>query len=168
VTGVARRTRNALDGFVPLVAALPLHADPARVARLVADGAAPWGGERIDDVAAGMRRYAVDLRLQVGGSQSGFTTFRKAARLDLGDPRRTAEGWSVEIGWQAATATPLFPVFSGTLSIRTDELRLSGLYAPPGGVVGRVADRALLHLAANGTARWLLTALDAAGRPPSA
>ncbi len=165
---MARSPGSGTDGFVPLVAALSLHADPRDVVRLLTDGAAPWGGERIDDVADGMRRYAVDLRLHVGGSQSGFTTFRKAARLDLGVPRRTSDGWSVEIGWQSATATPLFPVFSGTLSVRTDELRLSGLYAPPGGVVGRVADRALLHLAANGTARWLLTALDAAGRQTSA
>lgn len=160
--------RSDAEGFVPLVATLAHHADPARVARLLADGAAAWDGERIEDVAEGMRRYAVDLRLHVGGPRSGFTTFRKAARLDLGAPRRTPDGWAVEIGWQSATATPLFPVFSGTLSIRDHDLRLSGLYAPPGGVVGRVADRALLHLAANGTARWFLTALDAAGRSGSA
>ena len=165
MTADPRAGDEGADGFVPLVAALALHAEPDVVARLVADGAAAWDGERMEDVVAGMRRYAVDLRLRVGGPRSGFTTFRKAARLDLGEPRRTADGWSVEIAWQSATATPLFPVFSGTLTIRRNELRLSGLYAPPGGVVGRIADRALLHLAANGTARWMLSALDAAGAP---
>jgi hypothetical protein len=41
-------------------------------------------------------------------------------------------------------------------------MRIEGLYAPPGGVVGRVADRMLLHVAANGTARWLLREIDRA------
>jgi len=44
------------------------------------------------------------------------------------------------------------------------ELRLEGWYAPPGGLIGRVADRVLLRIAARGTARWLLTALADAVR----
>ena len=59
---------------------------------------------------------------------------------------------------------PLFPVFAGTLRARGSELSVDGLYAPPGGVVGRVADRLLLHLAANATARWLLGEIARAGR----
>jgi hypothetical protein len=54
----------------------------------------------------------------------------------------------------------LYPVFSGTIVAHGGELTVSGWYAPPGGGVGRVADRALLHIAAEGTARWLLGALD--------
>ena len=64
-----------------------------------------------------------------------------------------------EIGWRAATAAPLFPVFSGDLRVEPESMSISGLYAPPGGVIGLVADRALLHLAATGTARWLLQEL---------
>ena len=82
--------------------------------------------------------------------------------LDLGRPRRTPTGWEVEIGWRASSAAPLFPVFSGWLAIGPAELRIDGLYAPPGGVVGRVADRMLLHVAANATARWLLDEIDRA------
>jgi hypothetical protein len=72
----------------------------------------------------------------------------------------------VEIGWRASRAAPLFPVFSGWLSIRPGELHLEGVYAPPGGVLGRVADRMLLHVAANGTARWLLGEIDRAAIAP--
>jgi hypothetical protein len=48
------------------------------------------------------------------------------------------------------------------LTISDENLRIDGVYAPPGGVVGRVADRMLLHIAANGTARWLLAEIDSA------
>lgn len=148
------------DGFVHLSAAVPLHSDPDRIAALVADGAVAWGGEIVDGGGDGLRRYGVDLRLRVGGERGGLTTFRKAAYVDLGRPRRRGDGWVAEIGWRAATAAPLFPVFSGRLVIGPDDLRIEGLYAPPGGIVGRVADRVLLHVAANGTARWLLGELD--------
>ena len=62
--------------------------------------------------------------------------------------------------WQASTLAPLFPVFSGSIVVRDGEITVSGWYAPPGGAIGRLADRTLLHLAAEGTARWLLGELD--------
>ena len=43
-------------------------------------------------------------------------------------------------------------------------MTIGGWYAPPGGALGQVADRALLHLAAEGTARWLLGELDRVAR----
>jgi hypothetical protein len=47
-----------------------------------------------------------------------------------------------------------------------DRFELDGRYAPPGGSIGYVLDRALLHIAARGTGRWflqkVLTALDGA------
>jgi hypothetical protein len=151
------------DGFTRLVATAPLRSDPHRIAEMLAGDAGGWLEGAVERPAvAGLRRYAVDLRLHVGGSGAGLTTFHKAAFLDLGDVRRTPHGWQAEIGWRASTAAPLFPVFSGWLSVGAEELRIDGLYAPPGGVVGRVADRVLLHVAANGTARWLLRELDRA------
>ena len=91
-----------------------------------------------------------------------LVTFRKAAYVDIGPLRALNEGWQAEIGWQAASLAPLFPVFAGTIVIRSGELTLSGSYAPPGGVIGRAADRALLHIAAEGTARWFLARVDEA------
>ena len=158
----AINVRGVPDGFVRLSSSVRLHTDPDRVAALLERGG-PWAEDRVDhpDIPD-LRRFAVDLRLRVGGEAAALTTFSKAAYLDLGRPRQTAQGWQVEIGWRASTAAPLFPVFSGWLSIEPDELRIEGLYAPPGGLAGRVADRMLLHVAANGTARWLLDEIDRA------
>jgi hypothetical protein len=145
------------SGFVRLAASLPLRADPEALAAMLRAGPTSWE-ERPGPLGA--RRFAVDLRLRVGSDSAALTTFRKAAYVDLGEVRTTEDGFVAEIGWQAASAAPLFPVFSGELRIGPDELTVSGLYAPPGGVVGRIADRALLHVAATGTARWLLDELN--------
>ena len=151
------------DGFVRLVASMSLHSDPERVAALIAEDVAPCGGEMLaPHDGSDLRRFAIDLHLHIGGRSGGLTTFSKAAYLDLGRPRRTRNGWEAEISWRAATAAPLFPVFSGWLLIGPEELRIEGLYAPPGGVVGLVADRMLLHVAANATARWVLKEIDRA------
>jgi hypothetical protein len=114
-----------------------------------------------------MRRHQADLRLRVSERPS-LTTFRKAAYVDLGPVLPIGDGWQVEVSWRAATMAPLFPVFSGTIVARAGELTVSGWYAPPGGAVGRVADRALLHIAAEGTARWLLGELDRAAEEAGA
>lgn len=151
--------------FVRLEALIRVDADPALFADVLEGDAARWldGAEALPDTGA-LRRYAVDLRLHVGRHDAAVTTFRKAAYLDLGPVRRTGSRVEVEISWRAATAAPLFPVFSGWLIAAPGELRIEGMYAPPGGVVGRIADRALLHTAANATARWLLRTLDDATR----
>lgn len=156
-------------GFVRLAASLHLHNDPDRLAALLREGRTPWTLGRVPSPdGGGLRRFAIDLRLRVGGEKVALTTFGKAAFLDLGRPRRTATGWEAEISWLASTAAPLFPVFSGWLTIGREELRIDGLYAPPGGVVGRVADRMLLHVAANATARWVLDEIDRFARGAAA
>ena len=101
------------EGFVRLAASLRLHNDPDRVAMLLRDGRTPWALGRVASPGSDLRRFAIDLRLRLGGDKVAFTTFGKAAFLDLGQPRRTATGWEAEISWLASTAAPLFPVFSG-------------------------------------------------------
>jgi hypothetical protein len=139
-----------------------MEADPAQLTRLVLSGE-PWLGQQVRGAPAGMRRYETDLRLRVSDKPE-IATFRKAAFVDLGPILPRADGWEMEVGWQASTLAPLFPVFSGTITLAGREATLSGLYAPPGGAVGRLADRALLHVAAAGTGRWLLATMDRAGR----
>jgi hypothetical protein len=134
--------------------------DPAHLA-LAIRGARAWLGPEVEPAPSGMRRHQADLRLRVSERPS-LVTFGKAAYVDLGPVHPLDDGWQVEVSWRASTLAPLFPVFSGTIVARRGELTLSGWYAPPGGVVGRVADQALLHVAANGTARWLLGELDRA------
>ena len=118
-----------------------------------------WLGTEVDDAPAGMRRYQADLRLRVSDHPS-LVTFRKAAYIDVGPLQERDTGWEAELSWRASTLAPLFPVFSGTVFTRPDEITISGWYSPPGGPLGRVADRALLHIAAEGTARWFLGELD--------
>jgi hypothetical protein len=145
--------------YVRLAATMPLRADPGAVVALLA--AVPDGWDARESVP-GYRRFAVDLRLRLGGDAAALTTFKKAALVDLGPMRPAEDGYVAEISWRAASAAPLFPVFSGELRVGPDELSITGLYAPPGGALGRLADRALLHVAATGTARWLLAELDRA------
>ena len=70
--------------------------------------------------------------------------------------RQTADGCDIEIGWQSSSLAPLFPVFAGHLTLTPSEIRLEGYYAPPGGDLGAVLDKAFLSIAARGTARWFL------------
>jgi hypothetical protein len=143
-----------------LVARRRAESDPARLAWAI-KAARTWLGPEVEPAPGGMRRHQADLRLRVSDRPS-LVTFGKAAYVDLGPVQPLDDGWQVEVSWRASTLAPLFPVFSGTIVARGGELTVSGWYAPPGGVVGRVADHALLHLAAKGTARWLLGELDRA------
>jgi plasmid stabilization system protein ParE len=129
----------------------------ARVAWAVR-AARGWLGDEEQVAPPGMHRYHASLRLRVSDRPS-VVTFGKAAYVDIGPIQAMGDWWKVDVGWRASTMAPLFPVFAGTLDLRGDELTLSGWYAPPGGSVGRLADRALLHIAAEGTARWLLDTL---------
>jgi len=136
--------------------------DQARLAWAVR-AARAWLGPEVEGPPEGMHRHQTDLRLRVGDRPS-LVTFRKAAYVDMGPVEPLSDGWQVEISWRAATLAPLFPVFSGSLVAHGAEITLSGWYAPPGGEVGRFADRALLHLAAKATANWLLGELERAAR----
>ncbi len=118
-----------------------------------------WLGPIVEDGPPGMQRHQADLRLRVSDRPS-LVTFAKAAYVDIGPIQMLNNGWEAELSWRASSLAPLFPVFSGMLVARADELTVSGWYAPPGGALGAAADRALLHIAAGGTARWLLAELD--------
>ncbi len=160
---MARHEIATPPGFVTLAASHQNRSNAERVLAAIVPPRSPWGpGSTEYPAVDGMRRFEVDLRLRIGGDTAAMTTFRKAAYVDLGEPRRGPEGWEAEISWRASGAAPLFPVFSGWLLIGSDDIRIEGLYAPPGGLVGRVADRMLLHTAANATARWMLAEIDRA------
>jgi len=143
------------QGPVRLRASVPGQMSPNIADKLLGSDVAAWLGQPAADPPPGMRRFSADLRLRPddGGL---LATLHKAAYVDLGASQRLNDGLRVEISWRSATLAPLFPVFSGWLTVHPGEIRLDGYYAPPGGAIGLVADRALLHLAARGTARWLL------------
>ena len=132
--------------------------EPARLAWAIR-AARAWLGPEVEPAPEGMHRHQADLRLRVS-EQPSLVTFGKAAYVDIGPVQWLDDGWEVEVSWRASTLAPLFPVFSGTIVVLRDEMTISGWYAPPGGSAGRIVDKALFHLAADGTARWLLGELD--------
>ncbi len=111
--------------------------------------------------ASGMDSWTVDL---TAGRLS------RRARCTLSRPWRTEEGLWRSIAWEPVdpvdpgTRDSRLPVLTGQLGVRTDEgltLVLDGRYTPPGGVLGTVMDRLLLHHVAELTAREFLAAVRA-------
>lgn len=130
--------------------------DPTLVCSSLA--APTWLGETVDaaEPPPGARRYLTDLVLPLP-PDGRVLSLRKAALVDIGPTTPLPDGGcEIQIAWRSATLAPLFPVFAGVLVVGRAGLSLEGHYAPPGGALGRAADRMLLHTAANGTARWLL------------
>ena len=120
-----------------------------------------WLGTPVASATPGTRRYLTDLSLPVR-DRSPQLTFKKAAYVDMGEARSTADGCELEISWQSSSLAPLFPVFAGRLKVTSTAITLEGFYAPPGGEFGAVLDRAFLNIAARGTARWFLERAAAA------
>jgi len=91
----------------------------------------------------------------------------KAVSVQTGKIRDRGEGFVMPLSWSATGPTELFPVMEADLEIAPlgaaeSQLRLSGSYDPPLGVVGRQLDRLLLHQLAEATVRALLSQLVAA------
>src|SRR5688500_6741562 len=105
MTAAVLANRLVSDGFVRLDASVRPRADAGRIAALLGGDAVPREREPMGDAEGGnLRRHAIGRRLRVGGEWAGVTTLSKAAYLDLGRPRRAADGWQVEIAWRASTA----------------------------------------------------------------
>lgn len=139
----------------PLRLVQPTAIDLTRAVPLLTEGASAWLGTPVAAVRPGLHRFLTDLSLPIR-EHAPSIVFRKAAYVDLGVAVRTAEGFEIEIGWRSSSLAPLFPVFSGHLTLTPTEVRIEGYYAPPGGEFGAVLDKAFLSIAARGTARWFL------------
>jgi hypothetical protein len=147
-------TSEQTAGVVRLRLTLPARLDLRRVPAAFGGPDADWLGRRVSEDGTVPRRFSCDLELRVGRDQR--VTFARSAIVSFGTPQPTASTWVVPIEWRAATLTPLFPVFVGRLRLRADLIELDGLYAPPGGAIGLLLDRALLHFAARATGRWFV------------
>jgi hypothetical protein len=139
----------------PLNLTQAVRIDPSAAAGLLDDGAAGWLGTPVPGPDPANRRFLTDLSLPLRDHVVGVT-FKKAAFVDLSNLRAGDGRCEVDISWRSTSLAPLFPVFAGKLTVTSEELRLDGFYAPPGGDVGAVLDKAFLNIAARGTARWFL------------
>ena len=155
-----RATPDPTAGVVKLRLTLAARVDLERVPAMLGGPDADWLGQRVSDDASEIRRFSCDLELTVGPNRRA--TFAKSAIVSFGTLERVDDWWVVPIEWRAATLTPLFPVFVGRLRLRAALIELDGHYAPPGGPIGYLLDRALLHHAARATGRWFLGKVVAA------
>ena len=125
-------------------------------------GTDEWLGRALETpTGSTTRRFESDLVLPMR-EQARHMVLRKAAVVELGRPqpgrpRSGTAGFTLDVSWRSASLAPLFPVFVGTLEVSEHDLVLDGYYAPPGGELGVILDRALLNIAARGTARWFLS-----------
>jgi hypothetical protein len=121
-----------------------------------------WLGRVVDGTPdrPDLRRVETDLAFDLT-EEHRTLTFRKAAYVDIGQPRRTTDGCVAEVSWRASTFAPLFPIFAGTVELRRGQLILEGVYAPPGGGVGLLVDRGFLRGFAQRTASWFLARVSA-------
>jgi len=136
-----------------LVQRVSVDVDAAR--QVLAERNAGWLGTPVPAVREGSRRFLTDLALPLR-EHATRATFHRAAFVDLGGMCDVPGGCEIAIEWRSASLAPLFPVFAGHLLVTSSELRLEGYYAPPGGELGVILDRAFLNIAARGTARWFL------------
>ena len=144
----------------------PWTGDLAAARPLLEDGAAAWLGDAVAPADGSVRRFESDLALPMR-EQARHMVLHKAAVVELGWPRDEGPGLAVDVSWKSATLAPLFPVFVGTLIVSERELTLDGYYAPPGGEIGVILDRALLNIGARGTARWFLARVAHAIEAPA-
>lgn len=88
----------------------------------------------------------------------------KQVRMHTGPARRSGHRIVLPLGWRAAPASALFPVFEGSLEVepldsRRSQLTLVGTTTPPLGPFGRALDSTVFHAIAERTAARLLDAL---------
>jgi hypothetical protein len=146
------------ETIVRLDVSRAFHADPGALCRALVDPV--WLGDVVDPPPGrpDLIRVQTDMAFTLQADRREVV-FRKAALLDIGmGPARDC-GCAGEIAWRAASFAPLFPLFAGRLTVTRSRLQLEGVYAPPGGQLGLLIDRAMIHRVADRTARWFLDKL---------
>jgi len=103
-------------------------------------------------------REGEDLRARVGPWEEGFA---KEVSLELGEADIHLSGLVYSMTWTAHGGGLLFPELKADLMLahvgpELTRITVQGTYKPPFGVVGKVADRAILGRYADATVRnWL-------------
>jgi hypothetical protein len=91
------------------------------------------------------------------GFEVAHVRVEKQVEIELLDLVRSPSKVVLLIRWKAHRAAGLFPVLEGSLEVTPSgdgsQLFVNGEYQPPGGAVGRVTDRAVLHRIAKATVK---------------
>jgi hypothetical protein len=128
----------------------------------------------LDEVRASLQSWAdvayregEQLRSRVGPSER----LARDVDLEIGIPEIHSSGVVYPVHWTASGANLLFPELQADLVLtkqgsRKTSLTLRGTYRPPLGVLGRLADRAGLHLVAEATVKnWMDRLAEALSSP---
>lgn len=129
---------------------------PEQVADLISREASAWLPAIATQVTGEGTRLLSDLGFDVGPAR-----VERKIEITLGDPRHTVGATLLPISWRAAAAPGLFPVLDGQFEIAglgagKTQLGISAHYDPPLGLVGQIADRALMHRVAEVTVKDFL------------
>lgn len=135
---------------------LVIHvAYPDAVRAIEADAASILGDSTECACAA-----AEELRAKVG--PAGLPRMlQRTVSIELSPIRRLSDRTLIGFRWQSTSRGGVFPGLEGDLEVApfglsAAELVVRGCYDPPGGILGREADRLLLHRLAESTVRALL------------
>ena len=113
----------------------------------------------------GLARAAEDrgerLLAEVGFAVDDEHRVDKQVEIEFGEPYRIPAKTLLPMAWRATGAEQLFPSLDADLEVAAmgpsrTQLSVSACYRPPGGVVGRAIDRALLHRVAEATVKDFL------------
>lgn len=108
----------------------------------------------------GFRREGETGICELAYEQAGIRV-RRRIEVRVGSVQRFAYGVTVHVRWKAARHSALYPELDGHLRLERRQpsgsrLRFDASYVPPGGRLGRAADRALLHHIAEASVRDFL------------
>ena len=125
----------------------------AELSRLLLDNPERW----LPRLAAGAQRGEGELLTDVGFEVAHLRVDKKVS-IEILSLVRTESSVVLLVRWKAHGGTRLFPIFEGSLEVTPidgyrSRLFVSGEYQPPGGELGRIGDRALLHRVATATIR---------------
>lgn len=91
------------------------------------------------------------------GFEVAHVRLGRQVEIELLNLERSPSKVVLLIRWKAHRAAGLFPVLEGSIEVSPSghgsQLAVSGEYQPPGGAVGRVSDRAVLHRIAKATVK---------------
>lgn len=90
--------------------------------------------------------------------ENGRHSVSRDIKVRIGEPTRSSDYAELPISWSAREHPELFPVLEGHIEAcaqnpGTTWVSLNAVYTPPGGLLGLVADRLLLHHVAQSTVR---------------
>jgi hypothetical protein len=145
--------------FVRYFVDIPVSVDTVR--RLLMSTPETWLPALAERAGATGAAYLTDV-----GFGGGVLRLDHRVALRVGRGQVIGEAWVLPIVWEAVGGGGLFPSLEADIELAAlgpdcTHVSLSGRYRPPGGALGRIADRALFHRVAEATVRDFIDRLAA-------